>query len=56
MRFSYSAGSSGNFWLGVSITRQTTLPLLVLIGLGWKMVSVSVGRPIYDVREKRGWS
>jgi hypothetical protein len=47
------AGSAGNFWVGVSISRQTTVPLLVLIGAGWWMISVTVGRPVYDIRMKR---
>lgn len=49
----FSAGGPGNFWLGISISRQTTLPLLVLVGLGWWVVSVRFGTPVYDVREKR---
>jgi hypothetical protein len=50
---SVRTGSTGNFWLGVSISRQTTLPLHVLVGLGWWMVSVHIGQPVHDIREKR---
>jgi hypothetical protein len=50
------AGSAGNFWLGISISRQTTAPLFVLLGFGWWMISVAVGTPVYDIREKRGWA
>jgi hypothetical protein len=48
-----SASKGGNFWLGVSISRQTTIPLLVLVGFGWVTVSAWFGTPAADMREKR---
>lgn len=51
-----AASKGGNFWIGVSISRQTTSPLLVLVGLGWLTISARFGTPVGDVREKRGWT
>jgi len=48
------ASKAGNFFLGISISRQTTLPLWVHIGLGWWVVFAHIGTPVHDIREKRG--